>query len=50
MIAVHPVRGWWKTRPSLDQSDEGVHYSLIVSIETPENDEVFSSGVMVLVP
>ena len=38
VIAVHPVRGWWKTRPSLDQSDEGVHYSLIVSIETPEND------------
>ena len=35
-IAVYPVAGWWKNRPELDQSNDGVHYSMIVSIESPE--------------
>ncbi|MDR1386136.1 MAG: S8 family peptidase [Propionibacteriaceae bacterium] len=35
-IIVYPVAGWWKTRPKLDQSDNGVDYSLVVSIESPE--------------
>lgn len=35
-IAVYPVGGWWKNRPTLDQSDRGVDYSLVVSIEAPE--------------
>ncbi|GAA3931179.1 S8 family peptidase [Microbacterium soli] len=35
-IAVYPVAGWWKNRPHEDQSEHGVHYSLIVSIESPE--------------
>ncbi len=35
-IAVYPVAGWWKNRGAYDQSDEGVDYSLIVSIESPE--------------
>jgi hypothetical protein len=35
-IVVYPVAGWWKSRPDFDQSDDGVHYSLIVSIESPE--------------
>ncbi len=35
-IAVYPVAGWWKNRRRLDQSDQGVDYSLIVSIESPE--------------
>ncbi|WP_075836364.1 MULTISPECIES: S8 family peptidase [unclassified Rhodococcus (in: high G+C Gram-positive bacteria)] len=34
-IAVYPVAGWWKDRRAYDQSDLGVHYSLIVSIESP---------------
>ncbi|MFI9486955.1 S8 family peptidase [Promicromonospora sp. NPDC052451] len=33
-IAVYPVAGWWKRRPKLDQSDFGVDYSLVVSIES----------------
>jgi hypothetical protein len=37
-IAVYPVGGWWKTRPRLDQSDQGVPYSLVASIESPEVD------------
>ena len=34
-IAVFPVSGWWKERPTRDRSDEGARYSLLVSIETP---------------
>jgi hypothetical protein len=37
-IAVYPVAGWWKNRAKDDQSDQGVDYSLIVSIESPEVD------------
>ena len=33
-IAVYPVSGWWKERPKLDQSEMGVDYSLIISLET----------------
>lgn len=35
-IAVYPVAGWWKNRAEFDQSEQGVHYSLIVTIESPE--------------
>ena len=35
-IAVYPVAGWWKNRRGYDQSDLGVVYSLVVSIESPE--------------
>lgn len=37
-VAIYPVAGWWKERPHQDQSDAGVNYSLIVSIESPEVD------------
>ena len=37
-IAIYPVAGWWKNRPLMDQSDQGVNYSLVVSIEAPEVD------------
>ncbi|WP_033195171.1 S8 family peptidase [Brachybacterium squillarum] len=37
-VAVYPVLGWWKNRPQMDQSDRGVDYSLVVSIESPEVD------------
>ncbi|MCI9889430.1 S8 family peptidase [Micrococcales bacterium 31B] len=35
-VVVYPVAGWWKSRPTMDQSDKGVNYSLVVSIEAPE--------------
>lgn len=35
-VVVYPVAGWWKNRPKMDQSENGVNYSLIVSIEAPE--------------
>jgi hypothetical protein len=34
-IAVHPTLGWWRTRPGEKRYDRTVHYSLIVSITTP---------------
>ncbi|WP_306071116.1 S8 family peptidase [Nocardia cyriacigeorgica] len=34
-IAVLPVAGWWRDRKAYDQSEQGVHYSLVVSIEAP---------------
>ena len=37
-VAVYPVTGWWKERKKRDRSSEGVRYSLIVSIETPDTE------------
>jgi len=37
-IAVYPITGWWKTRINLRRYNSKVRYSLIVTIETPEND------------
>lgn len=37
-IAVYPVAGWWKSQRKYDQSDQGVDYSLVVSIESPHVD------------
>jgi hypothetical protein len=34
-IAIYPVTGWWKERPSHDHSERGARYALVVSIETP---------------
>lgn len=35
-IAVYPTMGWWKTRPGEGRFDRSVPYSLVVSIETPD--------------
>lgn len=37
-IAVYPVAGWWQYRRAWDQSDKGVDYSLVISIEAPNVD------------
>ena len=37
-VAVYPVTGWWKERPSHDHSERGARYALVVSIETPGQD------------
>ena len=37
-IAVFPVGGWWKSRRYKKRYSEIVKYSLIVSIETPDED------------
>ncbi|MEA2961740.1 MAG: hypothetical protein QOI46_1838, partial [Alphaproteobacteria bacterium] len=35
-IAIHPTLGWWRTRPREKRYDRQVHYSLIVTISTPD--------------
>lgn len=37
-IAVYPVTGWWKERKPLDRWQQKTRYSLIISLETPEQD------------
>lgn len=37
-IMVYPTTGWWKTRTNQKKYNNRVRYSLIVSIETPENN------------
>jgi len=38
LIAVFPSIGWWRERPHLGKVNDKTRYSLIVSIETPEQD------------
>lgn len=37
-VMVYPTTGWWKLRTNLKKYNNKVRYSLIVSIETPENE------------
>ena len=42
-IAVYPVGGWWKYRTALDRWQNSVRFSLIVSIDVPdENVDIYS--------
>ncbi len=36
LVAVYPVGGWWKERKHLNQYNNKLRYSLIISIESPE--------------
>lgn len=35
-IAIYPTLGWWRTRPKEERFERTAHYSLIVSITTPD--------------
>ncbi|GIK49278.1 MAG: S8 family peptidase [Hyphomonadaceae bacterium] len=35
-LAVHPVTGWWKTRPSLKRFDRRVRYALVIELDAGE--------------
>lgn len=37
-IAVYPVGGWWKYRTALDRWQNSVRFSLIISIDVPDED------------
>lgn len=37
-IAIYPVTGWWKTRPSLNRFNNQTRYCLIISIDTGNNE------------
>lgn len=36
-VAIYPVNGWWRTRKKLLRYNSQVRYSLILSIESPDN-------------
>ncbi|MBN2684477.1 MAG: S8 family peptidase [Pontiellaceae bacterium] len=38
LVAVYPTIGWWKQREHLEKWDSKTRYTLIVSINTPEQD------------
>jgi hypothetical protein len=38
VIGIYPVSGWWKDQPTRDRSDVGARYSLVVSIETDQEN------------
>jgi len=37
-IAIYPVNGWWRTRKKLDRYNYSVRYSLIISIESSDEN------------
>jgi hypothetical protein len=37
-VAVYPAKGWWRTRQALKRYDLPAHYTLIVSIRTPQTN------------
>ncbi|EXX84005.1 hypothetical protein M568_00465 [Salmonella enterica subsp. enterica serovar Namur str. 05-2929] len=42
-IAVYPVGGWWKYRTAQERYENRVRYSLLVSIDVPdENIDIYS--------
>ncbi|MEH6306204.1 S8 family peptidase [Olivibacter sp. CPCC 100613] len=54
VIAIYPVGGWWKKRKKLERYLENVRYSLIVTVEAPNNDvdiySVVKSQIDIAVP
>jgi hypothetical protein len=38
LVAIYPVNGWWKERHHLGKWNKSTRYSLIVSIETPDEE------------
>ncbi len=48
-IAIYPVTGWWKERKYLDKWRENTRYSLLISLETPEQEVDIYSPVYNLI-
>ncbi len=46
-VAVLPISGWWRTRVHLGSLEKKARYSLIVSIETPEQEVDIYTAVKV---
>jgi hypothetical protein len=42
--------GWWRTRQKLERYDLPAHYSLIVSIRTPETEIDLYNAVAAKIP
>jgi hypothetical protein len=54
VIAVYPVGGWWKSKKSAERWNQIVDYSLLVTIEVPDESvdiySVVESKIQVEVP
>lgn len=37
-VAIYPVTGWWRERPQLGRLESKARYSLIVSLDTPDEE------------
>lgn len=48
-IMIYPTTGWWKLRTNLKKYNQKVRYSLIVSIETPENNVNLYNEIMTII-
>ncbi|WP_223557125.1 S8 family peptidase [Lysinibacillus sphaericus] len=42
LIAVFPVSGWWKEKEYLKKYNDSVRYSLIISLQTEENIDLYT--------
>ena len=50
LIAVFPVSGWWYNRRTLEKIESELRYSLIVSLETGEEQVDFSTEIETKIP
>jgi hypothetical protein len=49
-IAIYSVGGWWKNRKNLRRYDFSVRYSLVVTIDTPDNGIDIYTPVQISIP
>jgi len=49
-LAVYPVVGWWRERANLGRYSDKLRYSLVVSVETPENQADLYSEILTKIP
>jgi hypothetical protein len=43
IIAVYPITGWWRERPNRQCYDKQARYSLIVTLESKEDIDIYGS-------
>lgn len=42
LLAVYPISGWWKERTSQEKYNESMRYSLIISLSTEEDVDIYT--------
>lgn len=41
-IAVYPTGGWWREKPALPRTDRDVRYTLVVTLQAPQNIDLYT--------
>jgi len=49
MIAIYPVVGWWRERPNQNKFNSSCRYSLVVSLDTPNETVQLYSTVKAMI-